>query len=107
MANQMIGVALAYLSAFFIFALMILEIPYEAALIRAMDYDVQLVQSCEHGHAIACQNIDTDAAFKQKICTETESMQGTCLYISEHGVAIRTRHGSVTNVLERAKALLD
>lgn len=103
---MLIGVALTYLSAFFIFALMILQIPYEAALIRAMDYDVHLVQSCVHGHESVCRSIDSDAAFKQKICTETESMQGTCLYISEHGVAIRTQHGNVINVLDRVNTLL-
>ena len=102
----MIGTALACLSAFLLFALMILQLPHEASLIRAMDLEMQLVKSCEQGHEAACQFIEAEDNFKQNVHMETEKMQGTCLYISEHGVAIRTQQGNVTNILEKAAALL-
>lgn len=102
----MIWAALACLSAFLIFSLMILQLPYETSIIRTMDVQMQLVGACEHGDERACTLIDAAEEFKQKVHLETANMEGTCLYIAEHGVGIRTHHGTVTSINDKATALL-
>ena len=95
------------LIAFLLLALMILQLPSEASLVRAMDLEMQLVKACEQGHETACSLIEAEDDFKQNVHIETQNMQGMCLYISEHGVAIKTQHGQVTNVLQKAAGLLE
>ena len=103
----MLGAALTCLSAFLIFAFMLLQLPYEASLVRAMDLEMQLVEACERGHDVACGLIEADQSFRHDVHVETENMQGTCLYVSNHGVALRTARGDVTDVMRKAAALLE
>ena len=97
--------ALAGLLAFFLVAAMLIKLPAEAALIRALDLDMQLVELCDAGDERACNMIQADAVFESRVCGETEKMQGACLYVTEKGVAVRAQGGRVADVAMRAALL--
>jgi hypothetical protein len=98
--------ALACLAAFLLLTAMLVRLPSEAALIRALDVDMQLVELCDQGDERACDAIQAEDAFQTRVCGETDKMQGACLYVTEKGVAVRTHGGRVADVAVRAAMLL-
>lgn len=104
--KNMSGRELACLMAFLLLAAMLLRLPSEAALIRALDLDMQLVEMCDEGDERACDMIQAEDAFQSKVCGETHKMEGACLYVTEKGVAVRAQSGRVADVATRASLLL-
>jgi len=85
---------------------MLLNLPGEGALIRALDIDMQLTELCDNGDENACDMIMADEAFRFRVDGETAAIKGACLYVTDRGVAVRTRGGHVADVAMRATLLL-
>ena len=98
--------AITCLVAFFILACMLVRLPSEAALIRALDLDMHLVEMCDDGDERACDMIQADDVFQSRVFGETEKIQGACLYVTEKGVAVRAQGGRVADVAMRAAMLI-
>lgn len=97
--------AIVCLVAFFVLAAMLLRLPSEAALIRALDVDMTLVEMCDDGDEKACDMLQSEESFQTRVCGETKQVQGTCLYVTEKGIAVRAQGGKVTDVSIRAALL--
>ena len=68
----------------------------------ALDVTLKLSELCDCGNEAACDMIGADDALKTRIGSAAEKLQGTCLYVSESGVAVRTQGGHVADVSLRA-----
>ena len=98
--------AIACLLAFLLIGAMLIRLPSEAALIRALDLDMHLVELCDDGDERACSMIEADDVFKTRVCGATDKIEGACLYVTEKGIGVRAHGGLVADVARRA-ALLD
>lgn len=97
--------AIAGLLAFFLVAAMLIRLPLEAALIRALDLDMHLVELCDDGDERACSMLQADDVFKSRVCGATDKIEGACLYVTEKGVGVRAHGGLVADVARRALLL--
>jgi hypothetical protein len=97
--------AIAGLLAFFLVAAMLIRLPSEAALIRALDLDMHLVELCDDGDERACSMLQADDVFKSRVCGATDKIEGACLYVTEKGVGVRAHGGLVADVARRALLL--
>ena len=83
---------------------MLLTIPRQVGILRALDRDLQLVEDCENGVESSCKELIASKDLVMKVKDGTASIEGTCLYMTEHGLAIRTPSGHVTDVNLKASA---
>lgn len=82
---------------FLVLASMLLMLPKQTHILRFLDAELQMVEQCEAGDALACEALTASHDLTQRVSEGTSAMDGTCLYVSEHGLALRTRSGHVTD----------
>ena len=87
---------------FFVLASMLLMLPKQTHILRFLDAELHMVEQCEAGDAQACQALTASHDLTQRVSEGTSAIDGTCLYVSEHGLALRTRTGHVTDFKVKA-----
>jgi hypothetical protein len=88
---------------------MVLRLPNEAALIRALDTELRTCELCDQGDSEACElldDTDDEHDLKKKVHTATGDLPGMCLFLNGSEVAIRTQDGYVSNVTKKLKNLI-
>lgn len=93
------------LAIFLILASMLLTIPRQVGILRALDKDLQLVEECESGIGSACEELTASQDLAMRVKDGTSSMEGTCLYMTEHGLAVRAPSGHVSDVSRKASVI--
>jgi hypothetical protein len=93
------------LAVFLVLMSMLLMLPRQVSILRALEKELQLVDLCEEGELSACQALTASHDLVARVSGETSAMEGTCLYVSEHGLAVKARSGHVSDLSLKAAAL--
>lgn len=86
------------LAVFLVLLSMLLMIPRQVGILRALETELQLVDRCDEGSQEACQRLTASEDLANKVLGETAAVEGTCLYVSEHGLAVKGKSGHVTDL---------
>lgn len=94
-------------AALFVVTIMVLRLPREAATIKALDVELGLADMCDCGDEEACAQLEAASeGLKKQVAAATDKAEGFCLYVTRGDVAVRTRAGHVSDVMQRAEGLL-
>jgi hypothetical protein len=93
------------LAIFFVLLSMLLMLPRQVSILRALETELQLVDLCDEGDSPACQRLTASHDLAARVAGETSSVEGACLYVSEHGLAVKTRSGRVSDLSLKAAAI--
>lgn len=87
------------LALFLVLSSMLLTLPHQVGILRSLDRELQLAEDCESGSENACRQLKAPEELSAKVKRGTASWDGTCLFLSEEGLAVRAGSGHVSDVV--------
>lgn len=78
---------------------MLLTLPSQVGILRSLDRELQHAEECENGSEHACRQLKAPEDLSAKVKQGTASWDGTCLFLSEEGLAVRAASGHVSDVV--------
>ena len=86
------------LAVFFVLMSMLLMIPRQMSILQALEKELHLVSLCEDGDLASCQELTASQDLVARVTGDTSSVEGTCLYVSDYGLALKAKTGHVTDL---------